>query len=84
MNAILSQRYFDAPEPEPVEDISASRPACDAMKALKQHEISPAVVAHLLSVLSATVARAGWSHTCEAEHVRQEFDDLADFLNEAE
>lgn len=78
----LSQRYYDAPEPELVEDISASRPACDAMKAIRQCDITPAVVAQLLSVLSATVARAGWSHTQEAEHTRQELDNLADYLKE--
>ena len=52
------------------QDLSAARAAADAMKAIAQHRITPEVVAYLIAVLSATVARAPWNFTDAGEMVQ--------------
>lgn len=59
-------------------DVAAARPAVAAINAISRNDLTPEVFAHLLSVMSAQVERASWSHTNEAEIARGVLDNLSD------
>lgn len=66
------------------DDTTASRKACDAIKAIADIDFTPGVAAQIAAVLSAKVTGAGWSHFDGVPAAIQGLDDAHDLLTEAQ
>ena len=66
------------------QDTARANPAIEAISAIRQIDRTPFVVAALCrSIAFDVIARAGWSHTAEAEMAINALRDLADDLEAA-